>query len=101
MKRFTLIIAAGLISLGFATANAQEDAGAASMSELLRLIEQGQARDSREARQREAAFAQAKNQQQSLLNQARAERTRQENLKNCLVFYRPFPAIRKAGSRRH
>ena len=43
--------------------------------ELLRLIEQGQARDSREARQREAAFAQARNQQQSLLNQARAERT--------------------------
>ena len=80
MKRFTLIIASGLLSLGFATANAQDDAGAASMSELLRLIEQGQARDSRDARQRESAFAQAKNQQQSLLNQARAERTRQENL---------------------
>ncbi|MDH3619798.1 MAG: MotA/TolQ/ExbB proton channel family protein [Gammaproteobacteria bacterium] len=80
MKRITLIIAAGLLSLGFATANAQdEDAAAASMSELLRLIEQGQSRDSREARQREAAFAQARNQQQSLLNQARAERTRQEN----------------------
>ena len=80
MKRITLIIAAGLLRLGFATANAQsEDEGAASMSELLRLIEQGQARDSREARQREAAFAQARNQQQSLLNQARAERTRQEN----------------------
>ena len=80
MKRFTLIIATGLLSLGFATANAQsDDDGAASMSELLRLIEQGQARDSREARQREAAFAQARNQQQSLLNQARAERTRQEN----------------------
>jgi biopolymer transport protein ExbB len=82
MKRITLIIAAGLLSLGFATANAQgqEDQAAASMAELLRLIEQGQSRDSREARQREAAFAQAKNQQQSLLNQARAERTRQENL---------------------
>src|SRR5210317_1118390 len=80
MKRITLIIATGLLSLGIATANAQdEDPGAASMSELLRLIEQGQARDSREARQREAAFAQAKNQQQSLLNQARAERTREEN----------------------
>ena len=80
MKRITLIIAAGLLSLGFATANAQSsDEGAASMAELLRLIEQGQARDSREARQREAAFAQARNQQQSLLNQARAERTRQEN----------------------
>jgi biopolymer transport protein ExbB len=80
MKRFTLIIAAGLLSLGFTTASAQsDDDGAASMSDLLRLIEQGQARDSREARQREAAFAQARNQQQSLLNQARAERTREEN----------------------
>ena len=38
MKRFTLIIAAGLLSLGFATANAQSDEeGAASMAELLRL----------------------------------------------------------------
>ncbi len=78
MKRITLIIAAGLLSLGFvATANAQGEAR--SMSELLRLIEQGQARDSQEARKREAAFAQDKNKQQSLLNQARAERTRQEN----------------------
>jgi len=85
MKRITLIIAAGLLSLGLATANAQdEDAGAASMAELLRLIEQGQSRDSREARQREAAFAQARNEQQSLLNQARAERTRQENLSSQL-----------------
>jgi biopolymer transport protein ExbB len=80
MKRITLIIAAGLLSLGFATANAQqEDSAAASMAELMRLIEQGQARDSSEARKREAEFAQARNQQQSLLNQARAERTRQEN----------------------
>jgi len=78
MKRLTLIIAAGLLSLGSMTsAVAQEDA--ASMSDLLKLIQQGQARDSREARQREAAFAQDKNKQQSLLNQARAERTRQEN----------------------
>ncbi|MCP5093756.1 MAG: energy transducer TonB [Gammaproteobacteria bacterium] len=78
MKRITLIIAAGLLSLGFvATANAQGEAR--SMSELLRLIEQGQARDSQEARQREAAFAQDKNQQQSLLNQARAARTREES----------------------
>ncbi|MDJ0794392.1 MAG: MotA/TolQ/ExbB proton channel family protein [Woeseiaceae bacterium] len=82
MKRFTLIIAAGLLSLGLTTAHAQqdEDEGAASMGELLRLIEQGQSRDSRENRQREAAFAQARNQQQQLLNQARAERTRQENV---------------------
>ena len=80
MKRITLIIAAGLLSLGVATtASAQDDTEAASMSELLNLIQQGQARDSQENRRREAAFAQAKNQQQSLLNQARAERTREEN----------------------
>ena len=79
MKRITLIIAAGLLSLGIvSTANAQDD-GARSMGELLRLIEQGQARDSQENRKREAAFAQDKNKQQSLLNQARGERTRAEN----------------------
>ena len=58
MKRITLIIAAGLLSLGFATANAQSgNEGAASMAELLRLIEQEQTHDSREARPREAAIA--------------------------------------------
>jgi len=78
MKRITLIIATGLLSLGMvATANAQGEAR--SMGELLKLIEQGQARDSQENRKREATFAQNKNQQQSLLNQARAERTREEN----------------------
>ena len=78
MKRLTPIIAAGLLSLGLATTTSAQDDGARSMGELLKLIEQGQARDSREARQREATFAQNRNQQQSLLNQARAERTRQE-----------------------
>ena len=77
MKRITTIIAASLLTLGLGTANAQDDA--ASMADLLRLIEQGQARDSQEARQREAQFQQQRNQQQQLLNRARAERTRQEN----------------------
>jgi biopolymer transport protein ExbB len=49
------------------------------MAELLNLIEQGQSRDSQEARQREAEFNQQRNEQQNLLNRARAERTRQEN----------------------
>ncbi len=78
MKAIKLILVMGLLSLGFAVA-AQAQEEARSMGELLRLIEQGQARDSQENRQREAAFAQNKNQQQSLLNQARAERTRQES----------------------
>ncbi|MCH7821257.1 MAG: MotA/TolQ/ExbB proton channel family protein [Proteobacteria bacterium] len=77
MKRITTIIVAGLLCLSMGTASAQQDA--ASMGELLRLIEQGQARESREARQREAQFSQQRNQQQQLLNRARAERTRQEN----------------------
>lgn len=82
MKRLTIIIAAGLLSLGAGATYAQDanaDADAASMAELLELIRQGQARDSQEARQREAQFNQQRNQQQNLLNQARAERTRQEN----------------------
>ncbi len=77
MKRLSLILLAGLLSFG--TVHAQSDADASSMAELLRLIEQGKARDNQEARQREARFAQQRNQQQNLLNQARAERTRQEN----------------------
>jgi biopolymer transport protein ExbB len=78
MKRLSVILALGLLSVGFGVANAQEQ-DAASMSELLNLIERGQSRDSQEARQRESAFTQQRNQQQTLLNRARAERTRQEN----------------------
>jgi len=77
MKRITTIIAAGLLVFGAGSAQAQDDAR--SMQQLLELIQQGQARDSQEARQREAEFARRKNEQQNLLNQARAERNRQEN----------------------
>jgi biopolymer transport protein ExbB len=74
MKRIMMIVAAGIIFSG--TAIAQDDAS--SMAELLQQIERGQARDSQEAREREARFAAAKNEQQNLVNQARAERNRQE-----------------------
>lgn len=74
MKRITIMVAASL--LGFGVANAQEDAS--SMGELLQQIERGQARDSQEARQREAEFAQRRNEQQQLLNTARGDRTRLE-----------------------
>ena len=76
MKRMTTIIAAGLLVFGAGAVQAQDDAR--SMQQLLELIQQGQARDSQEARQREAEFARRKNEQQNLLNQARAERNRQE-----------------------
>ena len=74
MKRIALVIVAGL--LGFGVANAQENA--ASMNDLLDQIQRGQARDSQEAKEREARFAANRNEQQNMLNQTRAERTRQE-----------------------
>ena len=77
MKRIAIIIAASMLGLAMGPASAQDNA--VSMTELLNLIEQGQARDNQEARQREAQFNQQRNQQQQLLNRARAERTRQEN----------------------
>jgi len=77
MKRITTIIAASLLVFGASAVQAQDDS-APSMQKLLDLIQQGQARDSQEARQREADFARQKNEQQNLLNQARAERNRQE-----------------------
>jgi biopolymer transport protein ExbB len=75
MKRLAIFVASALVTIG--VAQAQEDAS--TMDELLGQIEQGQARDSQEAREREARFAQSRNEQQNLVNQARAERTRQEN----------------------
>jgi biopolymer transport protein ExbB len=74
MKRILFVIAAGLLSFG--VANAQDNA--ASMDDLLKQIQLGQARDSVEAKERMARFTGARDEKQNLLNQARAERTRQE-----------------------
>ncbi len=74
MKRIAIAVASLFLATGMA--HAQTDAS--SMSELLNQIQQGQARDSAEAREREARFAQSRSEQQNLVNQARAERTRQE-----------------------
>ena len=75
MRHIIIVAAAGILSLG-SSAFAQDDAS--TMGELLKQIERGQARDSQEAREREARFAAARTEQQNLVNQARAERTRQE-----------------------
>ena len=64
MKRIAMIVVTGLLS--FAAVEAQEVAS--SMTQLLQQIEGGQARDSQEARQREAEFSKRKNEQQGLLN---------------------------------
>ena len=75
MKRLLLTIAAGVLATG--AVQAQDEA--ATMDQLLNMVQQGQARDSQEARERLRRFEQNRNEQQQLLNQARAERTRQEN----------------------
>lgn len=74
MKRIAIIIASVLIAVS--ATQAQESAS--TMEQLLQQIERGQARDSAEAQQREARFAQSRTEQQRLVNEARAERTRQE-----------------------
>jgi biopolymer transport protein ExbB len=74
MKRIAIIIAGVFIAMG--VAQAQENAS--TMEDLLDQIQRGQARDSAEAQQREARFAQSRSEQQKLVNDARAERTRQE-----------------------
>jgi len=74
MKKIAIIIAGAFIVAG--AAQAQENAS--SMEDLLEQIQRGQARDSAEAQEREARFAKARSEQQNLVNQARAERTRQE-----------------------
>ena len=64
MKRLTIIIASLLFVAGIA--QAQEDA--VTMDALLERIQGGEARDSQDAQQREARFAQARGEQQNLLN---------------------------------
>ncbi|MDJ0653869.1 MAG: MotA/TolQ/ExbB proton channel family protein [Xanthomonadales bacterium] len=62
------------LTLGFAfTATAQDQA--ASLQDLLKLVEEGRAAEAAEARQREQRFAQQRGQQQQLLTQARNERS--------------------------
>jgi len=74
MKRIIIMIASVFVAMGAAQA---QDA-ASSMDGLLEQIQRGQARDSAEAQQREARFAESRSEQQSLVNQSRTERTRQE-----------------------
>jgi len=52
---------------------------AMSMDQLLRKVEQGRVQDNREARAREQAFKEAKNDQQRLLNEAEAQKKREED----------------------
>ncbi len=72
------LIAVSALGLGLATspATAQQ---ALSMDQLLKKVEQGRVQDNKENREREARFKKAKAEQQSMLNNATAEKKREEN----------------------
>ncbi|MHC5066845.1 MAG: MotA/TolQ/ExbB proton channel family protein, partial [Planctomycetota bacterium] len=74
-----------LLTLGMNSAFAQEGAAAqeeqaSSLDQLLEFVRQGKTSEARENRQREQRFQAAKADQQRLLNEARAERQRQEQI---------------------
>jgi biopolymer transport protein ExbB len=80
--KLKVLIAVATLSIGAAPAFAQNQAR--SLDELLRLVEQGRAQDSREAQQREREFAQERSEQQRLLREAQetlqAETNRSQQL---------------------
>lgn len=81
------IAAAGATLVVAITVNlpaAAQDNKAMSMSELLRQVEQGQVSDNKDNQARESRFAQAKTEQQKLLNEAKREKSAQENRSQAL-----------------
>jgi biopolymer transport protein ExbB len=84
-KRF-LILILGVALLAAASVQAQSQGGdkAASLDQLLKMVEQGRVGEQREAQQREQQFAQAKSEQQNLLNQAKARKGQLESRSSSL-----------------
>jgi biopolymer transport protein ExbB len=75
-KTYIAMLACGLLMAGPVAGQEQDDA--ASLNELLQMVEQGRARDQQEARDREARFKAAQSEQRQLLQQAIARRTSEE-----------------------
>jgi biopolymer transport protein ExbB len=76
-KRFLVL---GVALFAAVTAQAQQSSDkAASLDQLLKMVEQGRVGEQREAQAREREFSQAKAEQQNLLNQARSRKTQLEN----------------------
>jgi biopolymer transport protein ExbB len=79
LKFFLAAAAAVIILLPFQPAEVQaQQQEARSLAELLRLVEQGRARDSEELRRREREFEAERAQQERLLNEARARQRSME-----------------------
>ena len=77
MKLQSLLLAAALTLSGLPTVQANEPV---SVNDLLNLVQQGQARDDQEFKQRMARFNQSKAEQDRMVADAQAERSRLEQL---------------------
>jgi biopolymer transport protein ExbB len=75
INKTAALVLGGALSFGAVGAYAQE---AKSLDQLLEFVKQGQATEERENREREQRFQQARADQQRLLREAEAERTREE-----------------------
>jgi len=83
-KKIAAVGAAVTLTVAMNLPAVAQDAKPMSMSELLRQVEQGQVADNKENKAREARFAQAKTEQQKLLNDAQREKKAAENLSQSL-----------------
>ncbi|WP_027950240.1 MotA/TolQ/ExbB proton channel family protein [Haliea salexigens] len=79
-----LVLGGALAVSGVSMAQEEPARDAASLSELLGLVKQGQAQEARENAERERRFSADKANQAKALEQARAERARQEQLSTTL-----------------
>lgn len=79
MKKLIKSIVVAAAGAAFACGVSAQDQKAQSLDQLLQFVKQGQATDAREAREREARFAKEKSQQQAELNNAKGQRTAQQN----------------------
>ena len=77
MTKAAAVALGAVVSLGAA---AQEGEQAQSLDQLLNFVKEGQTSEARENRAREQRFQAAKADQQRLLDEAKAERTRQERI---------------------
>ena len=69
--RIILAVMAAVVLIGAGAQSAEAQQEARSLNELLRLVEQGRARDSEELRQREREFAEQRSEQERLLREIR------------------------------
>lgn len=77
-KKIAAVGAALILTVAASVPATAQENKAMSMNDLLRQVEQGRVTDNKENKARESRFAQAKSEQQSLLNEAKREKGAQE-----------------------